>query len=332
MTLTAHSAFRLQITGVHSLAASKAFPTQIQKQSLPSPAASESLAKQSVHSPAASESLLALPKSNQKARHRARSFDSHPANQNPLRFSSDRGCSDSASMHCFAIAAIHRRDPAGFSRPACDARHRERRRLSMNPSIHGLCSRNENVVGRLCARAKQFGQSRDFDLAIDLTLDLGSPLSALSIAGFVDKARRGAAMDRRTRDQCGDALLSDPAKPRSAGRAGVSRDALKRISRRRAPAHGCAGRPKHHGWLLATNPDVRAAHEAWRRGWILFGDFLLSTQEKVTRSTQASGSSAYGRTKMSIATLNPSCALKSKPNNVTTTQTKQKCGGSSCVG
>jgi len=61
--------------------------------------------------------LLALPKSNQKARRRTRCSDSHPANQNPLRFSARRGRSDSASMYCFAIAAIHRRDPAGVFPP-----------------------------------------------------------------------------------------------------------------------------------------------------------------------------------------------------------------------
>jgi len=70
-----------------------------------------------------SELLLALPKSNQKARHRTRCFDSHRANQNPLRFSARRGGSDSTSMYCFAIAAIHRRDPAGTfpSRLRCSA-------------------------------------------------------------------------------------------------------------------------------------------------------------------------------------------------------------------
>ncbi len=56
-------------------------------------------------------------KVTKKARHPTRCFDSHPANQNPLRFSARRGCSDSTSMYCFAIAAIHRRDPAGFLPP-----------------------------------------------------------------------------------------------------------------------------------------------------------------------------------------------------------------------
>jgi hypothetical protein len=45
-----------------------------------------------------SDLLLALPKSKQKARHRAQCFDSIPANQNPLRFSSRRGCSDSTLL------------------------------------------------------------------------------------------------------------------------------------------------------------------------------------------------------------------------------------------
>jgi hypothetical protein len=65
----------------------------------------------------ASELLLALPKSNLKARHRTQCFDSHPANHNPLRFSPWRGCSDSTSVNCFAFAAIHRRDPAGIFPP-----------------------------------------------------------------------------------------------------------------------------------------------------------------------------------------------------------------------
>jgi hypothetical protein len=68
-------------------------------------------------------------KVTKKARHRTRRSDSHRANQTALRFSARRGCSDSTSMYCFAIAAIHRRDPSGFSRPACDARRRERGRF-----------------------------------------------------------------------------------------------------------------------------------------------------------------------------------------------------------
>ena len=43
----------------------------------------------------ASRLLLALPKSNQKARHRTRRSDSHRANRTALRFSSSRGRSDS---------------------------------------------------------------------------------------------------------------------------------------------------------------------------------------------------------------------------------------------
>jgi hypothetical protein len=56
-------------------------------------------------------------KVTKKARHRMRCSDSPRANRNPLRFSARRGCSDSTSMYCFAIAAIHRRDPAGFLPP-----------------------------------------------------------------------------------------------------------------------------------------------------------------------------------------------------------------------
>jgi hypothetical protein len=73
---------------------------------------------QSFVSPAASRLLFGIAqKVTKKARHRTRCFDSHPANQNPLRFSARRGCSDSTSLYCFAIAAIHRRDPAGFVPP-----------------------------------------------------------------------------------------------------------------------------------------------------------------------------------------------------------------------
>ena len=60
---------------------------------------------------------MALPKSNQKARHRTRWSDSHRANRTALRFSARRGCSDSTSLYCFAIAAIHRRDPSGIFPP-----------------------------------------------------------------------------------------------------------------------------------------------------------------------------------------------------------------------
>ena len=83
----------------------------------------------------ASELLLALPKSNQKARRPTRWFDSHRANRTALRFSALRGCADSTSMYCCASAAIHRRAPAGLIRNACDARHRERRAHPPNPCI-----------------------------------------------------------------------------------------------------------------------------------------------------------------------------------------------------
>ena len=62
-------------------------------------------------------------KVTKKARHRTRRSDSHRANRTALRFSARRGCSDSTSMYCFAIAAIHRRDPSGIfpSRLRCSA-------------------------------------------------------------------------------------------------------------------------------------------------------------------------------------------------------------------
>jgi len=70
---------------------------------------------QSFVSPAASRLLFGIAqKVTKKARHRTRCFDSHPANQNSLCFSASRGCSDSTSVYCFAIAAIHRRAPLGF--------------------------------------------------------------------------------------------------------------------------------------------------------------------------------------------------------------------------
>ncbi len=134
------------------------------------------------HSPAVSTLLLASPKSRLKARHRARCFDSPPANQNPLCFSAPR-----------------------------------RRRFSTYPSIHGLGFRNLNVLACPDARIKQ----KDRGIAVELSLDLAPPLSAGGLA--------------------------------------------------------------------------RAAREAWRRVWILFGDFLLSIQEKVTRSTQSSGSSVLSK-------------------------------------
>ncbi len=56
-------------------------------------------------------------KVTKKARHRTRRSDPHRANRTALRFSARRGCSDSTSMYCFAIAAIHRRDPSGIFPP-----------------------------------------------------------------------------------------------------------------------------------------------------------------------------------------------------------------------
>ncbi len=73
---------------------------------------------QSFVSPAASRLLFVIAqKVTKKARHRTRWSDSHRANRTALRFSSRRGCSDSTSVYCFAIAAIHRRDPAGIFPP-----------------------------------------------------------------------------------------------------------------------------------------------------------------------------------------------------------------------
>ena len=53
-------------------------------------------------------------------------------------------------------------------------------------------------------------------------------------------------------------------------------------------AHGCAS----HEPRTALANSERVARRARHRGCILFGDFLLGKQEKVTRSPQASGSSA----------------------------------------
>ena len=61
----------------------------------------------------ASQLLLALPKSNQKARHRTRRSDSHRANRTALRFSGTAGSAESTSM-CSQPTRAHRaRAPSG---------------------------------------------------------------------------------------------------------------------------------------------------------------------------------------------------------------------------
>ena len=95
----------------------------------------------------ASGLLLALPQSRQKARHRTRCFAAHRARQNSLRFSARRGCSDSTSLYCFAIAAIHRRDPAGIfpPRPRCSA---PRTAPLIHESVHP-CTTSRRWIGRV---------------------------------------------------------------------------------------------------------------------------------------------------------------------------------------
>src|SRR5450432_1789906 len=60
-----------------------------------------------------SELLLAVPKSKQKARRRARCFDSHPANQNPLRFS----LAPPSRQHV-RVLALGDRDPSRSPHPS----------------------------------------------------------------------------------------------------------------------------------------------------------------------------------------------------------------------
>jgi hypothetical protein len=107
---------------------------------------------QGFDSPAASRLLFGIAqKVGKKARHRTRWSDSHRANRTALCFSARRGCSDSTSMYCFAIAAIHRRDPSGIfpSRLRCSA-PRTAPVFARMPSIHGL--RRSGRLGK-CAVA-----------------------------------------------------------------------------------------------------------------------------------------------------------------------------------
>ena len=72
--------------------------------------------------------LLALPKSNQKARRLTRCSDSLRANRNPPVLLGDDGVR-STHIPVRSLTRAHRaRAPAGNSAAACDARHRERRR------------------------------------------------------------------------------------------------------------------------------------------------------------------------------------------------------------
>ena len=61
----------------------------------------------------ASRLLLALPKSNQKARHRTRRSDSRRANRTALRFSGTAGSSESTSMCSQSTRAHCARAPSG---------------------------------------------------------------------------------------------------------------------------------------------------------------------------------------------------------------------------
>ncbi len=153
--------------------------------------------KKGFHSPAANALLLALLKSRQKARHRARCFDSHPANQNPLCFSAWRGCSDSP------LLAMH---PAPQAKPS----------------------------------------------------------------------------------------LRHP------------------LLRRRAPAHGCAGRSRHHGWLIATDLYARAAREAQRWGWILLVTFSCPLKRKLPARRSRVEALLFGRNSLEAVELKHSCGSKKR--------------------
>ena len=71
-----------------------------------------------------------------------------------LRFSALQGRSDSASMHCFAIAAIHRRDPAGFSRKACDARRLAGAPFGGVPAAEAKARESRYFAFSLCAQER----------------------------------------------------------------------------------------------------------------------------------------------------------------------------------
>ena len=59
---------------------------------------------------------------------------------------------------------------------------------------------------------------------------------------------------------------------------------------RRVAHRTCASSPQAHGWAVGeprrprANPQRRDARRACSRGGLLFGNFLLATQEKVTRA------------------------------------------------
>jgi len=93
-------------------------------------------------------------KVTKKARHRTRWSDSHRANRTALRFSGTTGSADSTSM-CWQPTRAHpARAPAGFSAVPCDARHRERRRLCINPCIPALRLCDRLLLQKVAARAE----------------------------------------------------------------------------------------------------------------------------------------------------------------------------------
>ena len=114
-----------------------------------------SLEEQSFVSPAASRLLFGIAqKVTKKARHRTRWSDSHRANRTALRFSGTTGSADSTSM-CWQPTRAHpARAPAGFSAVPCDARHRERRRLCINPCIPALRLCDRLLLQKVAARAE----------------------------------------------------------------------------------------------------------------------------------------------------------------------------------
>ena len=119
------------------------------------------------------------------------------AREGPLRFSAGRGCSDSASVHCFAVAAIPRRDPSGISRPACDARRAAGDRIKSQDRARATRHPLPQRSSRSCGWKDQFEilpstQCRDARLS-----GQRAPYAVPSIAAFAGSARRGAARDRR---------------------------------------------------------------------------------------------------------------------------------------
>jgi hypothetical protein len=182
--------------------------------------------------------LLALPKSNQKARHRMRWFDSHRANRTSLRFSARRGCSDSTSLYCFASAAIHRRDPAGIFRRGlrCSA---PRTAPLIHESVHPCTTSTRLSCELLLLLLRQ-------DAA-----QTGPPVARRGCAGSV--RRRPRAMRSRSLNVHGRTIQRTPEHPREVGR----QDAWRPCHRR------CVSLVTF--LCTSTAPQKRREQRSWRR-------------------------------------------------------------------